>query len=464
MRLEVLENRTVLSNVTISFPTPSGPLTITGDTSNDNFTITENTTPGPLFGTVTIAPGATRVVPGVGVVPGSTIEGGSTPFTTGSAVTSIIVGLPGTSNYDYLTLSGGGKTTATTVQNVTVTATGADLTFAAGATATNGVDNSGNFVLLDNFTSSVDAVLTANVDNSSFAAVSITQTGGGPDSTDVELGDDDTGNVTISEGGGSGDTGTVTGGTVSGTITISQTDAAGNPLGDSATISGVTAGGTGAISQGGASGDSATVEDGTAGGNTSISQGSGPADDARVDDELENAAGNLSISQGSGPADAATVVNSSRSNVRGNVTISEGGGSGDRGSVTGGTVSGTITISQTDAAGNPLGDSATISGVTAGGTAPSARGASGDSATVEDGTAGATPPSARGVVPLMTPGWMTSWRTRRATSASARGVAPLMPPPSSIVAARMSGATSRSAKGAGVAIEEASPAGPWAAR
>ena len=41
---------------------------------------------------------------------------------------------------------------------------------------------------------------------------------------------------------------------------------------------------------------------------------------------MENAAGNLSISQGSGPADAATVVNSSRSNVRGNVTISEGGG------------------------------------------------------------------------------------------------------------------------------------------
>ena len=51
-----------------------------------------------------------------------------------------------------------------------------------------------------------------------------------------------------------------------GTVSISQTDEAGNPLGDSATISGVTAGGTGAISQGVRSGDSATVEDGTAGG------------------------------------------------------------------------------------------------------------------------------------------------------------------------------------------------------
>ena len=74
MSLEALEHRIVLSNVTVSFPTPSSPLTITGDTFNDNFTITENTTPGSLFGTVTVAPGATRVVPGVGVVPPSMID------------------------------------------------------------------------------------------------------------------------------------------------------------------------------------------------------------------------------------------------------------------------------------------------------------------------------------------------------------------------------------------------------
>ena len=70
--LETLEGRTLLSNVTVSFPTPSSPLTITGDTFNDNFTITENPS-----GTVTVAPGATRVVPGVGVVTPSTIDGSS---------------------------------------------------------------------------------------------------------------------------------------------------------------------------------------------------------------------------------------------------------------------------------------------------------------------------------------------------------------------------------------------------
>ena len=149
MSLEALEHRIVLSNVTVSFPTPSSPLTITGDTFNDNFTITEN-----LDGTVTVAPGATHVVPGVGVVPPSTIDGSSAPFTTGSAVTSIIVVLPGTTNFDFVTLSGQGKTTPTTVKNVTVTATGANLTFAA-----NNVDNSGNFVLSDTFASPLmDAV------------------------------------------------------------------------------------------------------------------------------------------------------------------------------------------------------------------------------------------------------------------------------------------------------------------
>ena len=99
MSLEALEGRTLLSNVVVTFNAPTSSLLITGnsptDNSNQNFTITENTAPGPLFGTVTVAPGATRVVLGVGVVPGSTIDGSSTPFTTGSTVTSIAVALPG---------------------------------------------------------------------------------------------------------------------------------------------------------------------------------------------------------------------------------------------------------------------------------------------------------------------------------------------------------------------------------
>ena len=83
---------------------------------------------------MTVAPGATRVVPaplGPGWCPRSTIDGSSTPFTTSSAVTSIIVNLPGTTNFDFVTLTGQGKTTPTTVKNVTVTATGANLTFTA---------------------------------------------------------------------------------------------------------------------------------------------------------------------------------------------------------------------------------------------------------------------------------------------------------------------------------------------
>ena len=349
MSLEVLENRTLLSNVTVTFPAPgtASTLLITGDTGNDNFVIQENTN-----GSVTVSPGAVVVKPGVGVIPGSSINGNSAPVNTNNPVTSIVVDLPGTTNYDYVTLSGGGKTTATTVQNVTVTAAGANLTFDAGATATNGVDNSGNFVLSDTSTSSVDAVLMANVDNSSFATLSITQTGGGPDPTAVELGNDNiSASVVVSEGDASGDAATVADGSdgggvsitqgggasddarvnnelevaagdlsitqgggsadaanvvnssrsnIRGNIDIHQTDGAGNPAGDTATLSGDTVGGSIALTQGGAGGDAATVADGSDGGGVSITQGGGASDDARVNNELEVAAGDLSITQGGG--------------------------------------------------------------------------------------------------------------------------------------------------------------------
>src|SRR5690349_8342189 len=52
IHLEPLEDRTVLSNVTVSMDAlPSTLLTIKGDASNDSFSITEN-----LDGTVTVAP------------------------------------------------------------------------------------------------------------------------------------------------------------------------------------------------------------------------------------------------------------------------------------------------------------------------------------------------------------------------------------------------------------------------
>jgi hypothetical protein len=207
MKLELLESRTLLSNVSTSMPTPSSPLTITGDAFNDNFVITEN-----LNGTVTVAPGATHFVPIAGLVVGSTINGSGVPFTTSSAVSSIIVSLPGTTNFDFVSLEGQGKTTPTTVQNVTVTATGANLTFAAGDMT--GVDNSGALVVSDTTTSTTNAVLTATVTNSTFTTMSITQTGGGPDHSTITLRNDSVaGGVVASEGTANGDIITLNGDT-----------------------------------------------------------------------------------------------------------------------------------------------------------------------------------------------------------------------------------------------------------
>src|SRR5689334_21206481 len=85
--LEALERRVVLSDVTATFGPPlwpTGTLVITGDMANDNFTVAEN-----ADGTVTVAPGSLRIVPGVGVIPPSTINTTNQPFTTGGAVSNI---------------------------------------------------------------------------------------------------------------------------------------------------------------------------------------------------------------------------------------------------------------------------------------------------------------------------------------------------------------------------------------
>lgn len=183
INLEHLETRRLLSNVTVSMPTPSSPLTITGDVSNDNFVITELAN-----GKVRISPGMVKIVPGVGIIAPSTINGTSASFTTSSAVATINVTLPGTTNFDYVLLQGQGMTQPVTVKNVTVTApTGANLNFTA-----NKVYNSGNLVVTDKASpappaQSVNGVLTASVSNSSFAAITITQVGGGPDFSSVTL-------------------------------------------------------------------------------------------------------------------------------------------------------------------------------------------------------------------------------------------------------------------------------------
>ena len=75
-----------------------------GDTGNDNFVIQENTD-----WSVTVGPGAavTKVEtnpPGVIVIPGSTINGNAGPLSTNNPVTGIVVQLPGTTNFDFVTL------------------------------------------------------------------------------------------------------------------------------------------------------------------------------------------------------------------------------------------------------------------------------------------------------------------------------------------------------------------------
>ena len=95
---------------------------------------------------------------------------------------------------------GPGKTVPTTVKYVSVTVSAtASLVFKA-----NGVDNSGTFTLSDGTAETAGGELIATVDNSRFEALSITQTGSR--TADVELGNDYVpGQVTVSEGDGSGD-------------------------------------------------------------------------------------------------------------------------------------------------------------------------------------------------------------------------------------------------------------------
>ena len=86
-------------------PFPASTLLITGDTGNDNFVVQENTTTGG----VTVSPGnaVTKVEtnpPGVIVIPGSTINGNAGQLSINNPVAAIVVQLPGTNNFDFVTL------------------------------------------------------------------------------------------------------------------------------------------------------------------------------------------------------------------------------------------------------------------------------------------------------------------------------------------------------------------------
>jgi hypothetical protein len=181
INLERLETRVVLSDVTVTYPVGSSGLLIQGDTFNDNFTITELNT-----GQVTVAPGAPTFKVGVGIIAGSTINLGNSPVTTPNPVTTILVQLPGTNNFDIVNLNSQTGAASPTVTNVTIAAAAPNLTLGVGVTGP-GVHNSGALNVSDIATTNVNGVLNATVNNSSFASIAINQFGNGPDPSTVTL-------------------------------------------------------------------------------------------------------------------------------------------------------------------------------------------------------------------------------------------------------------------------------------
>ena len=350
--LETLEGRTLLSNVAVSFT--GGTLTILGDAHNDSFSITEQS--AAAGGKVTVAP----------TLPQTTINGTNVPFVSPQAVTSIVVNLPGINNTDTVTLLGAGKTTPTTVKDVTISGligpTAANLTF-----ATYGVDNNGQFTLnAASLPLTTDAALTANVDNSSFQALAITQAGGSKAA--VELGNDTIpSNVFVKEGNANSDSITVDRGDVFGGTVLAQGVHLATGLTDSVTVTNSTAGnltiyqwndGTANtitvnnLSVAGVSFGVNTVQEDGAGDTTTINRVTTPTPPNPT--ALPAFPPSIVVNQGNGSVKPAGV------NTNGN----------DSASVTNSTLPGYITINQADAAGNTLGDSATISGDTLGFTIP----------------------------------------------------------------------------------------------
>src|SRR3954469_19254527 len=103
LTIDGLEDRTLLSNVSVVYNPVTLALTITGGTGNkDSFKITENAT--SAGGQVVVSPGNAQTF----------INGTSVPFTSPAAVTSINVTLPGTNQLEPVELAGPGKGVKTT--------------------------------------------------------------------------------------------------------------------------------------------------------------------------------------------------------------------------------------------------------------------------------------------------------------------------------------------------------------
>jgi hypothetical protein len=342
MFLESLERRMVMSNVTALFS--SGVLTITGDIHNDNFSITET-----VAGQVTVA----------STSPQTTIDLTHLPYNTPGAVTSIKVILPGTVNFDNVALKGPGKTTATKVNTVAITATGANLTFTA-----SGVDNTGSFTLSNTvgLPGGLDAALHASVDNSTFASLTITQTGNAP--AYVELGNDNiisgasSGPVTVSEGVANADN-----------IILDKLTGGGDTLGSTT----LTQGAGPAFAGANATADSASISNAQVT-NLTIDQLLNGNGDSITANTVAVALASFGVvtTQGNGSGDTATFTgvtspfpsNPNSIGPKGppSILTTQGNGNGDSASATSSQLAGNITLKQ----GNGNGDSALISGVTVG--------------------------------------------------------------------------------------------------
>ena len=210
--LELLEDRTLLSNITVSQDLSTEVVTILGDTYGDQFKVTVN-----LDNTISVV--------------GTDAKTQVNNFPPGVAWNSLYpalgltISLPGNGNVnDVVALQGQGNGVITEIKSISVTVAGTEpLVFIADGIHTS--TGPGTFTLTDGTSSAAGGQLSAIVTNSQFASLSLSQTGCCP--AYVELDNDLVVNaVSVTEGLGEGD-GIVLDGDHFGSTTLIQGDPGG---------------------------------------------------------------------------------------------------------------------------------------------------------------------------------------------------------------------------------------------
>jgi len=332
--LEPLENRTVLSSVSVSYGFSTGPITITADPLNNNFQVEEFKQAGATFVRVSSMDG------------GATKINGADEWTSLAPVTNITIKhLSSTqTDVDHVVFTGSGE--LQTTKNVTITANKTNLTYEV-----SDVNNPGNFKL------TTKGQLDLSMVDSQWNSLTVDQSGCCP--ADVYIaGTTVNGAVTVKEGWGNGSS-----------IVVEDSDFGKTVLeqysgqkfrgpncdgdGDLISVSNTTVL-TLAIDQcddGDAYGDDNTVvvqSVGVAQNNSSyfgitICQGNGEDATATVDDVYVFGTPNfrrgqpgpcagISIEQGNGNSAEASITNST---VPGDVTITQGNGNEDEAYISG---------------------------------------------------------------------------------------------------------------------------------